>query len=352
MVDVIPVSDPNAATMSQKVVQYQAVIQMAQANPQIYDLPELNKQMLEVLGIKNIGKLIPSVEEEKPKDPISENMALINGKPVKAFLYQDHEAHIKVHQSAMQDPNVMKILGQNPQAQAIQAAAMAHINEHLAFEYRKQIEEQLGVPLPGEDEVIPKDLEVQISQLTAKAAEQLLQKHQGEAQQQQAQQQQQDPIVQMQQKELELKQQELQAKGMKMQAEDANDKERLAIERERIASAERIAQLNMQAKLESEGKKHEANQAIEQQRSQTQQMLEGTKLGAKYAYDNKKLTADQELAAKKMEADQMAKGTQMGMQAALKKEELAHKKEEASKQHSLAINQLMQQKTKPEGETE
>jgi hypothetical protein len=352
MVEVIPVSDPNAATMSQKVVQYQAVIQMAQANPQIYDLPELNKQMLEVLGIKNIGKLIPSVEEEKPKDPISENMALINGKPVKAFLYQDHEAHIKVHQSAMQDPTMMKILGQNPQAQAIQAAAMAHINEHLAFEYRKQIEEQLGVPLPGEDEVIPKDLEVQISQLTAKAAEQLLQKHQGEAQQQEAQKQQQDPIVQMQQKELELKQQELQAKGMKMQAEDANDKERLSIERERIASAERIAQLNMQAKLESEGKKHEANQAIEQQRSQTQQMLEGTKLGAKYAYDNKKLTADQELAASKMEADQLAKGTQMGMQAALKKEELAHKKEATSKQHSLAINQLMQQKTKPEGETE
>jgi hypothetical protein len=295
------------------------------------------------------------VEEEKPKDPISENMALINGKPVKAFLYQDHEAHIKVHQSAMQDPKMMKILGQNPQAQAIQSAAMAHINEHLAFAYRKQIEEQLGVPLPGEDEVIPKDLEVQISQLTAKAAEQLLQKNQGEAQQEETQKQQQDPIVQMQQKELELKQQELQAKGMKMQAEDANDKERLSIERERIASTERIAQLNMQAKIEADGKKHEVSQALEEKRLQNQQMLEGTKLGAKYAYDNKKLTADQQLAAKKMEADQMAKGTQMGMQAALKKDELAHKKEEASKQHNLAINQLMKQKekpTKPEGETE
>ena len=152
MVEVIPVSDPNAATMSQKVVQYQAVMQMAQAAPQIYDLPELNRQMLEVLGIKNIGKLIPTEDDQKPRDPVFENMALMNSKPVKAFINQDHQAHIQVHQMAMQDPKIAALMGQNPQAQSIQAAAMAHVNEHLAFEYRKQIEEQLGVQLPGVDE--------------------------------------------------------------------------------------------------------------------------------------------------------------------------------------------------------
>ena len=170
-VDVIPVSDPNAATMSQKVVQYQAVMQMAQANPQIYDLPELNKQMLEVLGIKNIGKLIPSTDDQKPKDPVSENMNIINGKPVKAFIYQDHEAHLGVHMAAMQDPKLMQMMSQNPQAQMIQAAALAHINEHIAFEYRKQLEEQLGVPLPNPDENLPEDVEVELSRLTAAAAQ-------------------------------------------------------------------------------------------------------------------------------------------------------------------------------------
>ena len=204
--DVIPVSDPNAATMSQKVVQYQAVMQMAQANPQIYDLPELNKQMLEVLGIKNIGKLIPTAEDQKPKDPVSENMAILNGKPVKAFIYQDHQAHIAVHMAAMQDPKIAQLIGQNPQAQTIQAAAMAHINEHIAFEYRKQIEEQLGVPMPNPDEVLPEDVEVELSRLTADAAQKLLQKDQAEIQQQQIQQQQQDPLIQMQQQELAIKQ--------------------------------------------------------------------------------------------------------------------------------------------------
>jgi hypothetical protein len=212
-VDVIPVSDPNASTMSQKVVQYQAVMQMAQANPQIYDLPELNRQMLEVLGVKNIGKLIPNSEDQKPKDPVSENMAIINGKPVKAFIYQDHEAHIAVHMAAIQDPKMMQMISQNPMASQIQAAAMAHINEHIAFEYRKQIEEQLGVPLPNPDENLPEDVEVQLSRLTADAANKLLQKDQSEVQQQQIQQQQQDPLIQMQQQELAIKQQEFTSKS-------------------------------------------------------------------------------------------------------------------------------------------
>ena len=220
-VDVIPVSDPNAATMSQKVVQYQAVMQMAQQYPQIYDLPELNKQTLEVLGIKNIGKLVPAADAQKPKDPVSENMAIINGKPVKAFIYQDHQAHLAVHMAAMQDPKLMQMMSQNPQAQAIQAAAMAHINEHIAFEYRKQLEEQLGVPLPNPDEVLPEDVEVELSRLTAQAAQKLLAKDQGEVQQQQIQQQQQDPLIQMQQQELQLKAQDLQIKQQKTEADIA-----------------------------------------------------------------------------------------------------------------------------------
>lgn len=186
--DVIPVSDPNASTMSQKVVQYQAVMQMAGANPQIYDQVELNRQMLEVLGIKNIGKLIPNSEDQKPKDPVSENMAILNGKPVKAFIYQDHEAHIQVHMSLSQDPKVAKLLGQDPQAQVKAAAGMAHINEHIAFQYRKEIEEQLGVPLPDLDKELSADMEIEVSRMMAAAAQKLLKKDQAEVAQQQAQQ--------------------------------------------------------------------------------------------------------------------------------------------------------------------
>jgi hypothetical protein len=276
MVEVIPVADPNAATMAQKVVQYQAVMQMAQQSPQIYDLVELNKQMLEVLGIKNIGKLIPAAEEEIPKDPVSENMAMINMKPVKAFLYQDHEAHIQVHQAAMQDPKIMKLVGQNPQAQAIQAAAMAHINEHVAFAYRKQIEEQLGVDLPAEDEKIPKDIEVEVSRLTAQAAQQLLAKHQNEAQQEQAQQQAQDPLVQMQQAELQLKAQEVQIKAEKTKADIAADQVRLQIEQMRIESAERIAGAQIGAKA-----------AESKDNLQAKQLAEGAKLGMKAVSDER-----------------------------------------------------------------
>jgi len=266
--EVIPVSDPNAATMSQKVVQYQAVMQMAQANPQIYDLVELNKQMLEVLGVKNIGKLVPTAEDQKPKDPVSENMAIINMKPVKAFIYQDHQAHLAVHMAAMQDPKLMQMMSQNPQAQNIQAAALAHINEHIAFEYRKQLEEQLGVPLPTPDETLPEDVEVELSRLTAAAAQKLLAKDQAEVQQQQAQQQQQDPLIQMQQQELQLKAQDLQIKQQKTEADIAIEQQRLELEKEKIASHERL-----------EGAKLGAQATQHKQKEESDKVLQGIKIG-------------------------------------------------------------------------
>jgi len=263
MVEVIPVSDPNAATMSQKVVQYQAVMQMAQASPQIYDLAELNKQMLEVLGIKNIGKLIPSAEDQKPKDPVTENMAVLTGKPVKAFIYQDHEAHIATHMAAMQDPKLAAMVGQSPMAQQIAAAMQAHIAEHLAFEYRKQVEEQLGAPLPGPEEELSKDMEVTISRLVADAATKLLQKDQAEAQQQQAQQQAQDPLVQMQQQELQLKAQEIEIKKAKTLADIEIDKAKLQIEMERIQSEERKAGAQLGMKAQESKQKMAAQQQTE-----------------------------------------------------------------------------------------
>jgi hypothetical protein len=221
-VDVIPVSDPNASTMSQKVVQYQAVLQLSQTAPQIYDLPYLHRQMIETLGVKNAGKIVPSSDDLKPMDPVTENMNILNGKPVKAFLYQDHEAHLQVHMSAMQDPKLMQVVGQNPQAQTIMGAAQAHIMEHVAFQYRKEIEKQLGATLPppetdDEPTELPPEVEVQISQLAAQAAAQLLQKDMAEARAQQIAQQQQDPVLQMQQMELQLKAQELQLKQQQMQ---------------------------------------------------------------------------------------------------------------------------------------
>jgi hypothetical protein len=247
-VEVIPVSDPNAATMSQKVVQYQAVMQMAQSNPQIYDMVELNRQMLEVLGIKNINKLIPSAEEQKPKDPVSENMAILNMQPVKAFIYQDHEAHIQVHISAMKDPKIAAMVGQNPNASTIMAAAMAHINEHVAFEYRKQIEQQLGIPLPGMDEELPAEVELEISRMMAMAAQKLLQKDSAEAQQQQAQQAAQDPVIQMQMQELQLKKEEVEIKKNKLQIDAATKADQLEIEKQRIAAQKEIAGMQVGAK--------------------------------------------------------------------------------------------------------
>jgi len=261
-VDVIPVSDPNAATMAQKVVQYQAVMQMAQANPQIYDLVELNRQMLEVLGIKNIGKLVPSAEDFKPKDPVQENMNILNGKPVKAFIYQDHQAHIQVHQAAMQDPKIAQIVGQNPKAQMIQAAALAHINEHVAFEYRKQIEEQLGIPLPEMDKELPKDMEVEVSRMMAMAAQKLLQKDQAEAQQQQAQQAAQDPIVQMQQQELMLRQKEVELKEKKLAMDATAKADEIELERSRIEAQKEIAGMQVGAKVAAEKARFEGEMEV------------------------------------------------------------------------------------------
>ena len=252
--DVIPVSDPNAATMSQKVVQYQAVLQLAQQAPQLYDLGQLHRQMLEVLGIKNAKKLVKIEDDQMPEDPITENMNILNMKPVKAFMYQDHQAHITIHMNAMKDPKIAALMGQNPQAQSIASAAMAHIQQHLAFEYKKQMQDMMGIPLPTgeEDEAISRDMEVQISQMAVQASDALLQRNQTEIAAQQAQQAAQDPVIQMQAKELELKQAEEQRKAMKDQADAAEAAARLEVERERIASQERIAGAQLLAKTEKD----------------------------------------------------------------------------------------------------
>jgi hypothetical protein len=235
-VDVIPVSDPNASTMAQKIVQYQAVLQLAQQAPQLYNLPLLHRQMLDVLGIKNASKLIPMDEDQKPTDPVSENQNVLMGKPVKAFMYQDHQAHITVHMNAMQDPKIMQLLQNNPMAQAMQQAMMAHINEHLGFEYRKQIEMQLGMNLPpqkdesGDDINMSPEVEARLAPMLAEASQRLLAQNQAQVAQQQAQQQMQDPIIQMQMKDQQLKEQELQRKIAKDQADIALDQERIAID--------------------------------------------------------------------------------------------------------------------------
>jgi hypothetical protein len=277
--EVIPVSDPNAATMSQKVVQYQAVMQMAQGNPDIYDMVELNKQMLEILGVKNIGKLIPAADDENPRDPVSENMNLINGKPAKAFMHQDHEAHVQVHMAAMEDPKIAAMIGQSPKAQAVQAAFAAHITEHIAFAYRKQIEEQLGTALPPPDEKLDETVEVQLSRLVAQAAQQLLQKNQAEQQQQEAQQQAQDPMIQMQQQELQLKAQEIQIKAQKTQADIEVDKAKIQVDIMRIQSEERKAGAQIGVKSMSEKAKMEQEAAKFEQ----QQQAEGVRIGVDMA---------------------------------------------------------------------
>jgi len=229
-VDIIPVSDPNAATMSQRVVQYQAVIQMAQMAPDIYDLPQLHRQMLAVLGIKDADKLVPLPDDQKPKDPVSENMAALRLEPLKAFFYQDHQSHIQVHMMAMQDPIVMELVGQNPKAPQIQAAMMAHVAEHVGFAYRQKIEQQMGMPLPPEDEKLPPEMEIQLSGMMAQAAQQVLQQNQSQQAQKQAQQQQQDPMIQMQQQELQIKQQELALRKQEVEGKLNLENKRLQVD--------------------------------------------------------------------------------------------------------------------------
>lgn len=233
-VEVIPVSDPNATTMAQRVVQYQAAFQMAQGAPQIYDLPYLHRQMLEVLGVKNADKIVPTSEDQKPRDPVSENMSVLIGKPVKAFIYQDHDAHIATHTAFMQDPMIAQSIGQNPMGQQIMGALQAHIAEHLGFSYRKQIEERLGVPLPPPDEQLPEEIEVQLARLVADAGKQLTAAHQQQAAQQQAQQQAQDPMFQLEQAKLQTQQMEVQRKAKKDQTDAQMDAAKLKLEQERV----------------------------------------------------------------------------------------------------------------------
>jgi hypothetical protein len=274
-VDVIPVSDPNAATMAQKIVQYQAILQLAQGAPQLYDLPLLHRQMLEVLGVKNADKLIPTHDEQKPTDPVTENQNVLNMKPVKAFAYQDHQAHMTVHMSAMQDPKLLSIVGQSPMAAQIQSAMQAHIGEHLGFSYRVQIEQQLGMNMPpqeddaGEQIHLDPEQEARLAPLLAEAAQRLLQQNQAEAQQKQAEEQAKDPMIQLQQQDLELKKMEIERKSTKDKVDAAAKADQLAIERERIETQKEIA--GLQAGLKA---------SIDQAELEAKMQLEGLKQGA------------------------------------------------------------------------
>ena len=282
MVDVIPVSDPNAATLSQKVVQYQAVIQLAQTSPQIYDMKYLHRQMLDVLGIKNADKLVKLEDDEKPLDPISENMNSVTGKPMKAFIYQDHDAHIAAHQAFMTDPVVLKTIGQNPQANQIMAALQAHMAEHLGFQYRSQIEKQMGVTMPPPDKPLPEQVEIQLSRLVAMASQQLLQIHKGEAAQAQAAEQQKGPVVQMQQADQKIKEADVQRKAAKDQADNqfkiAQLQAKTASEDKALAAKENMEQIKLHARAEEHAITDRAKAASEK-----------LKLGVEVAKENARL---------------------------------------------------------------
>ena len=285
-VDVIPVSDPNASTMSQKIVQYQAVLQLSQTAPQIYDLPHLHRQMIETLGVKNADKIIPLPDDAKPRDPITENMDLMTGKPTKVFMYQDHEAHMQVHMALMQDPKIAAVIGQSPQAQQLQAAIQAHVMEHMAFQYRREIEKQLGAALPplpqnaNGDYDLPPEFEAQLSQLAAVAAARVLQKGQAEAQQQQAQQQQQDPLVQMQQMDLQIKQLLAQTKAQQAQMDGQirMAEQQRKTQKDMVDAAAKLDELELR-KAESSGR----------------QQLEAARLGVDIQKDKAALAAKQQI---------------------------------------------------------
>jgi hypothetical protein len=272
MVDVIPVSDPNSSTMAQRIMQYQAVIQLSQSAPQIYDLPQLHRQMIEVLGVKNADKLVPVEDDMKPKDPVSENMDILNMSPVKAFVYQDHAAHIQVHMAAMQDPEIMKLIGQNPQAQAMQAAMMAHIAQHTGYAYRQRIEQQLGITLPPEKDELPPQVELALSTMMAQAAQQVLAQNQAKAAQEQAQQMAQDPVLQMQQKELEIKAQEVAIKDKKVSMDAAAKADEIRLKEEEL-----------QAKYQLEGFKAGQTDRLDRARLAAEQEREGVRIGADLA---------------------------------------------------------------------
>lgn len=283
-VDVIPVSDPNASTMAQKVVQYQAALQLAQTAPQLYDMPLLHRQMLEVLGIKNANKLIPTEDDMVPTDPVTENQNLLSSKPVKAFIEQNHQAHIQVHMAAIQNPKIQQIMQNNPMAPQIMAAAMAHINEHVAMEYRRQIEEAMGMILPGEEtnKQVPPEMADQIAIKAAQASQQLLQRDQQEAQQAAAQQQMQDPVVQMQMQELQLKMKDLELKAQKQSLDAAAKADQLEIEKARIAAQKEIAAMQVAA-----------NAAAAKDKLSKSMELEGAKLGVQIAKDRSQMNRPQ-----------------------------------------------------------
>ena len=277
-VDVIPVSDPNAATMAQRIMQYQAALQLAQQAPQLYDMGKLHRQMLEVLGIQDASDIIKLPEEIKPKDPVTENMAMLKQEPVKAFAYQDHQAHIQTHMAAMQDPKIQELIGQSPFASAIQSAMSAHITEHVAMEYRKNIQLKLGVELPDPDSPLPEDVEFELSKLVAEAAQKITQQNQQEAQQAEAQKQAEDPLTQIQQRELSIKEQELQHK-MQM------DQQKLELERLRIESNNDTQEMRIKAEDKRAGAQIGARLAVELDKSQREQKMEGARLGLEIAKD-------------------------------------------------------------------
>jgi hypothetical protein len=319
-VDVIPVSDPNAATMSQKIVQYQAVLQLSQSAPAIYDMPYLHRQMIETLGVKNAEKIIPNLDDMKPRDPVTENMDIMTGKPAKAFIYQDHEAHLQVHLSAIQDPKLREMIGQNPKAQEIMGAAMAHIMEHVAFQYRREIEKQLGASLPpppkdkdDKEMVLPEAVEIEISRLAAQAAAKLLQKDVQEAQAKQAQQQAQDPIIQMQQMELQLRQQELQLKAQQIQMEAQNKQTELQLEAQ-LKQAE-LQRKQQEMQIMAATKADELDLRKQEIANRTQ--IDAARLGVDVQKHKTGLSAKQQEAGVRMGID-IAKTRDAAMRAALR----------------------------------
>jgi len=330
MVAVIPVSDPNSATMAQRIMQYQAVIQLSQGAPQIYDLPQLHRQMIEVLGIKNADKLVPIDDDMKPRDPVSENMAFLNGKPTKAFIYQDHDAHIAVHTAMKQDPLLMQQIGQNPQAQKMMAEIDAHVSEHLAYAYRMKIEKQLGVPMPAPDEDMPEDLEVQLSQLVAQAAQQVLQDSKGQADQAQAQQAAQDPLVQIQQAELAIKKQDAETKAKKVDGDLAMKEWELRIkENQATGESPEIIMARHQQEMQQQAQRH----AMEMQQAQQAQQAQAAQ--AQQAQQMKGAQA----------AQAMAHGGAVHLQK-LKHADQTH----LHKLHTAAEAAKMQAKLKPKGD--
>jgi hypothetical protein len=280
-VDIIPVSDPNAATMSQRIMQYQAALQLSQSAPQMYDLPELHRQMLDVLGIQDAEKIIPLSEEMKPRDPVSENMDVLNGKPLKAFIRQDHEAHIQVHMAAIQDPKIQQLVSQSPMASVIGAAMASHVQEHLGFMYRREIEKQLGLELPPPGTELPEDIEAKLSRLIAEAAERLFNKNVSEAQQQKAQEQMQDPMFQLQKQELELR-----AADIKRKAD--TDKARIMFNAEKERSSQELEREEMEQKAELEGVKL----GVEIAKSQNEAASKVSEGEEKAALDRARLSAE------------------------------------------------------------